>query len=67
MKKFSISSLVMLLPFAVLAHEGHGVGHGTVWHYIASFWHLLPLALSVVVIVFLVKRLITSKNKSENA
>lgn len=67
MKKLSISSLAILLPFAALAHEGHGIGHGTVWHYIASFWHFLPLALSVVVIALLVRRLVITRKNSDHA
>jgi hypothetical protein len=64
MKKLSFSALAFMLPFAALAHEGHGAWHGTIWHYIASFWHVLPLTLSVVAIVYLVRRVLTSRKKA---
>jgi len=64
MKKLTISTLALAMPMAAMAHEGHGAWHGTLWHYIASFWHVLPLALSVVAIVYLVKRLVIKRKRA---
>ncbi len=61
MKKLSFSVLALMLPLVALAHDGHGAWHGTFWHYIASFWHVLPLSLSVVAIVYLVRRALMRK------
>ena len=64
MKRISITGLALMLPVFAMAHDGHGGFHGTAWHYLSSFWHVLPLALSVVAIVYFVRKWKTKKGKA---
>ena len=45
MKILLTTLLMVVMPLVTWAHEGHGVFHDTGFHYLLSFWHIIPVAL----------------------
>ena len=56
MKKIILTTLALSIPFLSMAHEGHGAFHNTAWHYVFSFWHLLPVLLMISLIIYAVRK-----------
>lgn len=57
MKKLTLTALIAALPFLTFAHEGHGeFPHNTPWHYVFSFWHIVPVLLMVALIIYAVRK-----------
>lgn len=63
MKKLTITGALAFIPLLSMAHSGHGSWSGTVLHYLTSFWHMLPLVLSVILVVFIVRKVRTANKK----
>ena len=64
MKKLSITGLALLAPVLAMAHDGHGTADGTVWHYLSSLGHAVPLALSAVALILVVRMLRSERKKA---
>ena len=56
MKKFvlTLASLMVLIPMASFAHEGHGV-HGPA-HYVTSPEHAMPVVLILAIAAYFVRK-----------
>ena len=63
MKKLTITGALAFLPLLSMAHSGHGSWSGTALHYLTSFWHVMPLAMSVLIIVLIVRKFRTANRK----
>lgn len=71
MTKSSLLTVLLLLPIAAMAHQGHGHGAGhELLHYLGSPAHIIPasiiLALTVGILLFRRNRRVTSEEKAGN-
>lgn len=64
MKKLMTTSTIFLVPLLAMAHKGHGEFHNTVWHYVFSFWHILPVLLMVMLIIYALRRFVNRDTTS---
>jgi hypothetical protein len=65
MKKMLISILVAIPSFNAMAHSGHGHYEGSTFqHYLASYAHLIPIAIAVMLAGFLAYQLVWKKSKN---
>ena len=47
MKRLSVFVITLLTGVAAYAHPGHGHDGAPLMHYIASWWHVLPVVLAL--------------------
>ncbi|MCA6079195.1 hypothetical protein [Fulvivirga sedimenti] len=64
MKKLTLTGALGFYPMLSMAHSGHGSWSGTALHYLTSFWHILPLLLSLMLVVFIVRKIRTANKKA---
>ncbi|MDX1942024.1 MAG: hypothetical protein SFU99_15790 [Saprospiraceae bacterium] len=64
MKRTSIASIILLLPFLSEAHEGHGQFHADdIRHYWGSLEHLIPIAIMGLVLALILFQIVKLVNK----